>query len=195
VRNDFNVLCRMQQYPWEALVGATPMSPWLLERMRKGFWRDAWWSSLWIGWAELHHASLEQGLAEPKIIEEALGEKVDRLAFVDAEGASFSRWKDGDREKAAGYFGRDDGSPVDVMGDENLRSVYWRKKTPVPDDMDPDRDRCGVMFCVPAVPFECRHVRAALEIVNDALAKHRFEPILKVRQVLEGLPLSGVATA
>jgi 4-cresol dehydrogenase (hydroxylating) len=185
VRNDFNVLVRMQQYPWEALGGSTPMPPELLERMRKGFWRDAWWSSLWIGWAELHHASLEQGLAERKIIEEALGEKVDRLAFVDADGAFFSRWEDGDREKAAEYFGRDDGSSVDVMGDENLRSVYWRKKTPVPDDMDPDRDRCGVMFCVPALPFEGRHVRAALEIVKDALAKHRFEPILIVGAISE----------
>jgi 4-cresol dehydrogenase (hydroxylating) len=185
VRNDFNVLVRMQQYPWEALDGATPMPPGLLERMRKGFWRDAWWSSLWIGWAELPHASREQGLAERKIIEEALGDKVDRLAFVDAEGAAFSRWEGGDTEKAAGYFGRDDGADLGIPGDENIRSTYWRKKTPVPEEMDPDRDRCGVMFCVPAVPFEGHHVRAALEIVNDALAKHGFEPILIVGAISE----------
>jgi len=85
VRNDFNVLVRMQQYPWEALEDETPMPPGLLERMRKGFWRDAWWASLWMGWAELHHASREQGLAERKIIEAALRDKVDRLAFVDGK--------------------------------------------------------------------------------------------------------------
>jgi 4-cresol dehydrogenase (hydroxylating) len=153
--------------------------------MRKGFWKSAWWSSLWIGWAELHHASREQGLAERKIIEEALGEKVDRLAFVDAEGAAFSRWEDGDREAATKYFGRDDGSSLGVPGDENIRSAYWRKKTPVPEYMDPDRDRCGVIFCVPTVPFEGRHVRAALDIVNDAMARYEFEPILIVGAISE----------
>ena len=96
IRNDFNVLVRMQQYPWEALEGETPLPPELLERMRKGFWRNAWWASLWSGWAELYHASREQGLAERRIVEAALKEKVDRLAFMDKEGVTFSRW---DRER------------------------------------------------------------------------------------------------
>jgi FAD/FMN-containing dehydrogenase len=186
VRNDYNVLVRMQQYPWEALGGETPMPPGLLERMRKGFWRDAWWGSLWIGSAELHHASREQGLAERKIIEDALYYKVDRLAFVDEEGAAFSRWeKGGDKEVAARYFGREDGTSLGVPGDENVRATYWRKKTPIPEEMDPDRDRCGVIFCVPAVPFEGQHVRAALEIAKDALERHGFEPILIIGAISE----------
>jgi 4-cresol dehydrogenase (hydroxylating) len=178
VRNDFNVLCRMQQYPWEALEGEMPMPPELLERMRKGFWRDAWWGSLWIGWAELHHASKEQGLAERKIIEAVLKHKVERLAFVDQEGVSFSCWEGGDEKAGAKYFGREDAAPLGVPGDENIRSAYWRKQTPIPEEMDPDRDRCGVIFCVPTVPFEGRHVSAALGIVREALARHGFEPIL-----------------
>ena len=44
--------------------------------------------------------------------------------------------------------------------------------------MDPDRDRCGVMFCVPTIPYEGRHVRAALNVAKDTLAKYDFEPIL-----------------
>ena len=167
VRNDFNVLVRMQQYPWEALEGETPMPPELLERMRKGFWRDAWWGSLWMGWAELHHASREHGLAERRIIEVALIDKVDRLAFVDSEGVAFSRWEGGDEKGAAKYFGREEGEPLGVPGDENIRSAYWRKKTPIPKDMDPDRDRCGVIFCVPTVPFEGRHLRIALDFVKE----------------------------
>jgi 4-cresol dehydrogenase (hydroxylating) flavoprotein subunit len=186
MRNDFNVLCRMQQYPWEALGGSTPMPSELLERMRKGFWRDAWWGSLWAGWAELHHASREQGLAERKIIEETLGDKIERLAFIDDAGVMFSRWEEeGDREAAARYFGRDDGADVGVPGDENIRSAYWRKKSSIPKEMDPDRDRCGVMFCVPAVPFEGRHVRAALEIIEHTLAKYGFEPILIIGCISE----------
>jgi 4-cresol dehydrogenase (hydroxylating) len=185
VRNDFNVLCRMQQYPWEALGGETPMPSELLERMRKGFWRNAWWSSLWSGWAELYSASNEQGLAERKTIDEALYDKVDRLAFVDEEEVVFSRWDGGNKEAAARYFGRTDGEPAGTPGDENIRSTYWRKKTPIPDEMDPDRDRCGVIFCVPTVPFEGQHVRAALEIIKDALSRHGFEPILIIGSISE----------
>jgi 4-cresol dehydrogenase (hydroxylating) flavoprotein subunit len=186
MRNDFNVLCRMQQYPWEALGGETPMSPKLLERMRKGFWRDAWWGSLWAGWAELHHASKVHGLAERKVIDEALKDKVDRLAFVDGEGVAFSRWEaGGDREMAARYFGRKDDAEVGVPGDENIRSAYWRKKTPIPKEMDPDRDRCGVIFCVPTVPFEGKHVTAALGIIRETISKYSFEPILIVGCISE----------
>jgi 4-cresol dehydrogenase (hydroxylating) len=185
VRNDFNVLCRMQQYPWEALEGGTPMPPELLERMRKGFWRDAWWSSLWAGWAELHHASREQGLDERKIIEEALADKVDRLAFVDEAGVAFSRWVRGDEKAAARYFDVGEGASLGVPGDENIRSTYWRKKTPIPEEMDPDRDRCGVIFCVPTVPFEGRHVTAALDIIQETISKYSFEPILIVGCISE----------
>jgi 4-cresol dehydrogenase (hydroxylating) len=185
VRNDFNVLCRMQQYPWEAMGGETPMPSELLELMRKGFWRDAWWSSLWAGWAELHHASREQGLAERKIIEETLGDKVERLAFIDEEGVAFSRWERGDEKAAARYFDVGEGASLGVPGDENIRSAYWRKKTPVPKDMDPDRDHCGVMFCVPTVPFEGRHVTAALGIIREAISKYSFEPILIVGCISE----------
>lgn len=183
VRNDFNVLVRMQQYPWEALEGSTPMPPGLLERMRKGFWRDAWWSSLWIGWAELYHAGKEQALAERRIIEEALADRVDRLVFVDEEDVIFSRWDPPDRTQAAtGYFdpGRDDAMILGAPSEDNLRGVYWRKRTAVPEDMDPDRDRCGVIFCAPTVPYDGRHIAAALEIIEDALARHGFEPILNI---------------
>ena len=65
-----------------------------------------------------------------------------------------------------------------IPSDVNIRSAYWRKKTPIPEEMDPDRDRCGVIFCVPTVPFEGEHVRTVLGIVKDALEKYGFEPIL-----------------
>lgn len=180
VRNDFNVLVRMQQYPWGALDGQTPMPPELLERMRKGFWRDAPWGSLWIGWADLYSASRDQGLAERATIAAALTNKTDRLAFADETGVAFIRWDDGDPEAATRYFGagEENTASLGVPGDENIRSAYWRKKQPIPHDMDPDRDRCGVIFCVPAVPYDGAHVRAALDIIHDELARHAFEPIL-----------------
>ena len=185
VRNTLNVMSRMQQYPWEALEGRTPMPEGFLETLRKGFWRSAWWSSLWIGWADLPAGSREEGLAGRDIIETALKDKVDRLAFLDDEGVEIRRWEKGaDREAVARYFGSEDpeeASSSYVPSEDNIFSTYWRKKSPAPESgLDPDRDRCGVMFCVPTVPYDGRHVRKAVEIARENLAKYGFEPILIV---------------
>src|SRR5690606_21412797 len=37
--------------------------------------------------------------------------------------------------------------------DWNVRSTYWRKRMRVPADLDPDRDRCGVIWLCVALPF------------------------------------------
>lgn len=183
IRNDFNVLTRMQQYPWDALDGKTPMPEEMLENIRKLWWRNAWWGSLWIGWAEMYSGSREQGLAERKVIEEALKDKAERLVFVDDEEVAISRWDTpADTETIAGYFRSEDlkeSVSLGVPSEDNVFSTYRRKKTPPPEsDMDPDRDRCGVIFNVPTIPYEGRHVRAALDIVKEALERYEFEPIL-----------------
>lgn len=148
IRNDYNVLSRMQQYPWEALDGETPLPPEMLQMIRKSFWRDAWWSSLWIGWIESYSASRELGLAERTTIERTLYEKVDRLVFVDDEDVVFARWEEGGNRKAAGHFAPPERRPEDrtesaalgVPDESNLYSTYWRKKTPPPPE-NLDRDR------------------------------------------------------
>jgi 4-cresol dehydrogenase (hydroxylating) len=183
VRNDFNVFTRMQQYPWEALEGRTPMPEELLENIRKSWWRNAWWGSRWIGWAEMYSGSREQGLAERKVIEGALKDKVDRLVFVDEGEVAISRWDTlADTETIASSFGSENPEESVSLGvptEDNVFSTYWRKKTPAPESgMDPDRDGCGVIFNVPTIPYEGRHVRAALDLIKEALGRYEFEPIL-----------------
>ncbi len=61
--------------------------------------------------------------------------------------------------------------------DRNLRSLYWRKDH-VPDDADcdPDRDRCGVLWLCPAVPFTGEDVAQAVKIMNESAFDYGFEP-------------------
>lgn len=59
----------------------------------------------------------------------------------------------------------------------NLRSLYWRKdQVPENEDYDPDRDRCGVLWLCPAVPFTGEDVLEAVKIMNDAAFAFGFEP-------------------
>ena len=41
-----------------------------------------------------------------------------------------------------------------VPTSQPLASCYWRKKTPPPAQMDPDRDGCGLLWCAPVAPME-----------------------------------------
>ena len=190
MRNDFNVLCRMQQYPWEALGGATPMPPELLERMRKGFWRDAWWSSLWVGWAELHHASREQGLAERKIIEEALARQGRPARVRRRSGGSVlplgrrRRQGSGRPVLRPGWPGGRRGPrrpgrreyPQRLLEEEDPRSrTIWTRTATAAGSCSaypPCRSRAGTS-------------RAALDIVKETLSRYAFEPILIVGCISE----------
>ena len=44
-----------------------------------------------------------------------------------------------------------------VPTEQPLASAYWRKRTPPPPAMDPDRDGCGLLWCAPVAPLEGTH--------------------------------------
>ena len=64
-----------------------------------------------------------------------------------------------------------------VPTDENVRSVYWRKReAPRSDAVDPDRDRCGVLWLCPETPFDGPSAIRAIRLAEEALRAHGFEP-------------------
>lgn len=62
----------------------------------------------------------------------------------------------------------------------NLRSVYWRKRSPAPAAPDPDRDRCGVLWHNAMVPLRGAEVVRALAIAERSLIRHALEPMLGI---------------
>jgi 4-cresol dehydrogenase (hydroxylating) len=46
--------------------------------------------------------------------------------------------------------------------------------------MDPDRDKCGLMWYSPVAPAEGSHAVALAEISSDILMRHGFEPMLSI---------------
>ena len=71
-----------------------------------------------------------------------------------------------------------DGSPLGVPTEKPLASAYWRKRTPPPADMNPDRDGCGLLWCAPVAPLEGGHAQRLAQVSIDTLLKHGFEPLL-----------------
>jgi 4-cresol dehydrogenase (hydroxylating) len=62
----------------------------------------------------------------------------------------------------------------------SLASAYWRKRTPVPDNANPDRDGCGLLWCAPLAPLQGDHVRAVVRLASKTLLTYGYEPIISL---------------
>jgi 4-cresol dehydrogenase (hydroxylating) len=51
--------------------------------------------------------------------------------------------------------------------------------------MDPDRDRCGLLWCAPVAPIEGRHALRIAELASEILLEGGFEPMLSVTLITE----------
>jgi 4-cresol dehydrogenase (hydroxylating) len=58
--------------------------------------------------------------------------------------------------------------------------AYWRKPAPPPADPDPERDRCGFLWCTPLLPFTGADARRVNEIASEVITRHGFEPDLSL---------------
>ena len=161
--NDYRVLSTRGQYPWDRTGGATPLSRAVMDSMR-----HEWGGATWFGSTAIHAPSAAQGRAARAHVERLLRPYVDHLS-VD-EGAVHDGG-DGGGDPAFLFA-------QGVPHEESVRSVYWRKRTPVPADPDPDRDRCGVIWAAPVVPFDGRGVVAAVSMLEEVILAHGLEPLL-----------------
>ncbi|MCC7547487.1 MAG: FAD-binding oxidoreductase [Burkholderiales bacterium] len=60
-----------------------------------------------------------------------------------------------------------------------LASTYWRKRE-IPDEFDPDRDRCGLIWVNAVAPADPVQVRRMVTIVETVFRKHPFEPAMSM---------------
>jgi len=65
-----------------------------------------------------------------------------------------------------------------------LKSCYWRKRT-VPEQMDLDRDGCGLLWCSPIAPLAGSHAVTVSRIASDILLAHGFEPLISLTLLTE----------
>ncbi len=177
--NDHRLISFITQYPWKETNGVTPLPDHMLKKLRK----------IWVGFGQwnVHGAifspSRAAGMADRKMIMKAFRGKVDRMFFLDEMRAKLIRliaplynWIMGvDLIKFVDWgFSKSilRGTPSIAA----LNMCYWRKKTPIPAVMDPDKDRCGVHWYCPTVPFQGKHVLRAIRIIYDICAKYKLEP-------------------
>jgi 4-cresol dehydrogenase (hydroxylating) len=72
-----------------------------------------------------------------------------------------------------------------IPTDQPLSSTYWRKRNPPPADMNPDRDRCGLLWCSPVAPNDGEHARRVTALASGVVLRHGFEPMISMTVLTE----------
>lgn len=190
IGNDYKVLNGIQQYPWEATGGTTPLT---CERMASI--RERLDIGAWNGSGALYGTKAQVAEAK-RLVRAQLKGKVAKLQFLNTQKLELARRFSGVFRLVSGWdisaalelvkpvLGLLQGVPTD----KPLASAYWRKRTPPPTnsaDMNPDRDGCGLLWCAPVAPLEGRHALRLARISSDTLLRHGFEPMLSMTLVTE----------
>jgi 4-cresol dehydrogenase (hydroxylating) len=180
--NDYRVLSTQQQYPWELTGGATPLG----REMLKGL-EHAWGGGAWFGSTAIYAPTVAQGRAALAHIEHALRPYVDHLSIDVRTGTPSSGTELFDAQDPAFLFLQG------IPHENSLRSLYWRKRLPIPAPIDADRDRCGALWTSLALPFRGKDVVEVVRILEEIVFAHGFEPMLamvgQTERVLYLIPL------
>jgi 4-cresol dehydrogenase (hydroxylating) len=150
--NRHKILTYLRQYPWREAEGRVPLSDELLETAM-----GTVGEGVWFGEAALTAPDPRLGSLKADLLRERLAESVDRLKFKPPNAEN---------------------PLIGPCAGTGLASVYWRKKSPPPDERDPDKDGCGLIWCSPVAPFAGQPVTDCLKIIESAMASFGFEPII-----------------
>jgi 4-cresol dehydrogenase (hydroxylating) len=182
IANDYKVLSALQQYPWEETGGETPLQGQHLAKLRTELKIGAW-----NGSGALYGTKAQVKEAR-RLLRRALKGKATRLQFLDDRLLRIASRFAGIYQVFTGWnlermlavlkpvYGLMQGVPTD----HPLFSTYWRKRTPPPQRMDPDRDGCGLMWCSPVAPNDSRCAAELTGIARELCLRHGFEPAISI---------------
>jgi 4-cresol dehydrogenase (hydroxylating) len=111
----------------------------------------------WVATAHVHAATAAIGAATRALVTETLSPLADLIAYRGESGTALG-----------------------VPGDGNLQSAYWRKRFTGAAPLDPNRDRCGVLWLCAALPFDGASFVRLTATLEALVHAHGFEPNIGV---------------
>jgi 4-cresol dehydrogenase (hydroxylating) flavoprotein subunit len=185
VVNDYRVLSGIGQYPWTETGGSTPLTPDVMRKLRL---RDGF--GAWNGSGALYGAKSLVNRSRI-LVQQALGPTVSSLDFASdrrvALAKRFSKWLSPivgmNLERTLKLI---EPSIALLKGQPSyhaMRSVYWRKRdvdsaSIAVEDIDPDRDHCGLLWSAPVCPAKGAEALRLAELVSNTLIAGGFEPLI-----------------
>jgi 4-cresol dehydrogenase (hydroxylating) len=188
--NVYRFLTAQIQYPWDA-VGGKPVPPReLLDHLPK-----AWKGVQWVGFVGIYSPSRLHALASRFMVRRALHGKVSRCFVMGPLLARVLRFFQRPLQRLTGV---DVGKMVEntyfrsvFLGHPTkleTSSIYWRKRRRGNGGgsssngtssiaVDPDRDRSGLHWICPALPFDGAHIVRVTRTVEEIALRFGLEPM------------------
>jgi len=183
IGNDYKVIAASGAFPWDRVGdGVLDEAVMVDMRARHGI-------AAWSGSGGLYGTRVQVREAK-RLVKRALAGKVNQLRFIDDRRLSLmSRLA----RPLSLVTGRDINRLLNVLRPvygllkgiptgSTIASAYWRKKTTVPEaeQVDPDRDGCGLLWCSPVVPMTGSAIAEVTDLSSRTLLDHGFEPQMSV---------------
>jgi 4-cresol dehydrogenase (hydroxylating) len=187
IGNDYKVLNGVRQYPWDEVGGRTPLVPSDMQPFRQRYRMG-----LWNGSGGLYGTRAQVREAR-RLLRGQLAGIASQVQFLDDRRLALAQRFAGVYRMLTGWdisaalelltpvYGLMKGVPTS----QPLRSAYWRKRAPPPAAMDPDRDRCGLLWCAPVAPLDGAHAERLTALVSSLVLAHGFEPLISITLVTE----------
>ncbi len=188
--NDFRVLSTVMQYPFDKCTPGKTHPNELLKVIRETTPFGAL-ASTWNGEISIRSVNPEHGKVQTSIIEKELRPYVDELFVVEIGKDEMmetlqNHYKGitGDRETDAlrSFLLR---KYIGIPENTSLKQTYWRKRKPIPEVINPDTDKCGMIWMAPIVPFAGADIAKAIDIINNIVYKYPFEPAISLQCMTE----------
>lgn len=188
IANDHKVLSSFQRYPWDKTNGQTPLPDKVLHDLGK-----SWDFGAWSGAGALYGTREEVALARKKIKQQLRKAPVKKLRFLDDFMLSIAdkfqkplKWilrlnLPEMMKVIKPVYNLTKGIPTD----EILPSLYWRKPNGVPKVIDPEADRCGLMWIAPIAPTNGVYAQEIWEITQEVFARYGYEPAISITLLTE----------
>jgi 4-cresol dehydrogenase (hydroxylating) flavoprotein subunit len=183
--NDYRVFASTAAFPFQT--SGTPLPPAERIRLRK----DLGIRSTWSGDIAIYSADEAIGRATHQLVCKALGDRVVLRDAMEADAGQIDDWLD---EAAVHQAAPDSAAALrralclsflGTPSDDAVRSAYWRKRAVPASGRDLDRDRVGLLWCSPIVPFRGEEVTRALTLMEAIMVQYGFEPGLTVQCMTE----------
>lgn len=162
--NHYRMLSLKRQFPWE-LTSNIPLDARIMRKLMS----EIGLKDKWIASSIIYSDNKELVITKQHIIQEKLAPIVDDLQFVTSDVVQ--------KLKKSGKSTQDieDTPFFGVPTDKALKILYWRKKIPVPTDIDPIRDNCGIYWINVVLPFSEDVIRSVVTITEQMLDEFKFE--------------------
>ncbi len=187
IGNDYKVLSGLRQYPFEETGGRTPLLPEQMVEFRRRMHFGCWNGSGGL------YGTRKQVAEARRLLRRALKGKINRIGFIDDRALALIERFSTPFRLLTGWnlsrtlnvlrpvYGLMKGIPTDTP----MESAYWRKRTAPPERMDPDRDRCGLLWYAPVAPATGEDAVALTNAASQVVLEYGFEPGISMTMVTE----------